>query len=54
MESGKKGFAGGRGSTCKYVKVGTLQESGVPWVKWGEVLRGQRAECLGWCICTGL
>lgn len=31
MESGKKGFPGGRSSTCKYVKVGTLQEAGVLW-----------------------
>lgn len=31
MESGKKGFPGGRSSTCRYVKVGALQEAGVPW-----------------------
>lgn len=31
MDSGKKGFPGGRSRACKYVKVGTLQEAGVPW-----------------------
>lgn len=40
MQSGKKAFPGGGNSTCKYVKVGALKESGVRGVTWGDVLRG--------------